>query len=167
MGFFGEKLFGKKAAPAAEKAPAEAKTEDVNESSEDLKKVEAANEATSEKEEAEKTVENAKTEEGEKSPEGPASFEISSALSSSLDKLVNACASGSPIDIDQALSRCSSALSEYKGQRFKDSDASITVLRSLQKAVNGANSNFFLGMRKNTVMLQVGALEKTFNNLID
>lgn len=167
MGFF-EKMFKAPVAPKTEpvQAPQEviAQEEQVK-TEENL--AEGVNNENKEAKEEVKEIEPGKEGGVESKEDGPANFEMSQSLKSSLDKLVNACASGSPIDIDQALSRCNSALSEYKGNRFKDSDASISALSSLQKAINGANKNFFLGMRKNTVMLQVGMLEQTLNNLID
>lgn len=167
MGFF-EKMFKGQQPPKAEQAqaPQEAVVQE-----EQIKTEEASAEGVvNENKEAKEDNKEGKSEKEagvESKEDGPAGFEMSQALNSSLDKLVSACASGSPIDIDQALSRCGSALSEYKGNRFKDSDASISALNSFQKAINGANKNFFLGMRKNTVMLQIGVLEQTLNNLID
>lgn len=164
MGFFGEKMFGKKPAPVAEKIGSEQKTEAV-ENTQNVEDLEGSENL--ENKESEKGIEENKAEETEKKEDGPAGFEMSKNLTTALEKLVNSCASGSPMDIEASLIKCDSALAEYKGKRFKDSDDSLSALQSLQKAINNSNKNFFLGMRKNTVMLQIGTLEKRINNLID
>lgn len=162
MGFFGEKMFGKKPAPAAEKVAQEVK----NEASESKNEETSEKAENLEKGESEKSAEAPKAEEGEKKPEGPVSFEMSPALSGSLDKLVKACSSGSPMDVEGALMACENAISAYKGKRFQDSDASISALTSMQNAINSTNKNFFLGASKGTVMLRIGMLEKKINNLL-